>query len=92
MDLYTFGRLALPVVIVIIGVAGGVTLFYGFGVLLRLIVFLRSLRQKQEKQRPCLPDLGHRAAASPQPSHAGKGLNNFRRGMGAPENPTLFKK
>lgn len=55
MELYTFGRLALPVVVVIIGVAGGVTLFYGVGVLLRLIVFLRSLRQKQEKQQPATP-------------------------------------
>ena len=55
MELYTLGRLALPVVIAIIGVAGGVTLFSGFGTLLRLLSFLHNLRQRLKKQPPATP-------------------------------------
>ena len=52
MELYMLGRLALPVVIAIIGVAGGVVLFSGLIVLLRLLVVLRhNIMRRQEKRR-----------------------------------------
>ena len=53
MDLYMLGRLALPVVIAIIGVAGSVTLFSGLLMIKRLLAgFERKfiLRQKPKQQ------------------------------------------
>ena len=91
MELYTLGRLALPVVIAIIGVAGVVTLFSGFGTLLRLLSSAQRAAAP-EKAATRNPGLDHHAtAAGPQPSHAGTRLStSFRRGMGAPESSLLM--